>query len=454
MTSLRLGDREIGSEFCRFERNLIFLEDLKDVGFVRYVDRRAFRLMKSRFTDVDSGKVYLLPPDGSLSPDEGAFLRVEVGREISDHRPSGGTWRDLTGIERTVMAQVDGITEPKVPLPPPNIPVDEFVSRVSADWRFAEEDLLDKVMSLLMVSAPPSVYGRGGLGSEGLENIRAPSTGTPKDVSQSIMTLLPVEFRTSGSSQYRYSSVDSLRDLIELEKARAREDCYSIVRPHRISAAMREKKVPVQLPFVLRNAELRRTVNDIDLDILDYQLTALYMPPPPESMVVELAEKVMKSAFEEAFFDLPGIGEPDPLSSVKLGLAVSRLHVGRQFTGSGYSRRRTDVSEGQDLLSQLLKRGLEEMRTKMEEERVLSGDRSRPWKSRLQPVDRRVYLWLRERTETEGLEEVPRDSIMPELGERVLEETIERLSRYGYVLLMKRGTMIKPIVLDHPEDLG
>ncbi|MBN1538608.1 MAG: hypothetical protein JW939_00550, partial [Candidatus Thermoplasmatota archaeon] len=179
-----------------------------------------------------------------------------------------------------------------------------------------------------------------------------------------------------------------------------------------------------------------------------------YMPPPPESMVVELAEKVMKSAFEEAFFDLPGIGEPDPLSSVKLGLAVSRLHVGRQFTGSGYSRRRTDVSEGQDLLSQLLKRGLEEMRTKMEEERVLSGERSRPWKSRLQPVDRRIYLWLRERSETDGLEEVPRDSIMPELGERVLEEAIERLSRYGYVLLMKRGTMIKPIVLEHPEDLG
>jgi hypothetical protein len=454
MKSLRLGDRELGSEFCRFERDLIFKDDLKDVGFVRYVDQRAFRLMKSRFTDIDSGKVYILPTDGSISPDEGAFVRVEVGREAMDHKPPGSGWKDLTQIKRTLLAQVDKLNEPKVPLPPPNIPVDEFISRVSADWRFAEEDLLDKVMSLLLVSAPASVYGKGGLGSEGLETMRAPNTGTPKDVSQSIMTLLPVEFRTSGSSQYRYSSVDSLRGLIELERARVREDCYSIVRPQRISVAMRERKIPVQLPFVLRNAELKRSVNEVDLDVLDYQLTALYMPPPPEGIVVQLAEKVMRSAFEEAFFDLPGVGEPDPLSSVKLGLAVSRLHVGRQFTGSGYSRRRTDVSEGQGLLSQLLKRGLEEMRIRMDEERVLSAERSYPWKSRLQPVDRRIYLLLREKCDEQGIGEVPRESIMPEMEERILDGSIERLSRYGYVLLMKRGTMIRPIVLDHPEDLG
>jgi hypothetical protein len=89
----------------------------------------------------------------------------------------------------------------------------------------------------------------------------------------------------------------------------------------------------------------------------------------------------------------------------------------------------------------------------MDEERVLSGERTHPWKGRLQPVDRRVYLWLRERCDSEGSDEIPRESIMPELDERELDGSIERLSRYGYVLLMKNGAMIKPIILEHPEDL-
>ncbi len=453
MAGLRLRDRYMGSELCRFERSLMTDPSNRDVGFVSFIDGRSFRLLKSKFTDIDSGRVYLLPPDLSPKAIDGELVRAVPSHVLKRVVVPGNDPRRVSEAVNMEVVDVLSIERPRVPIPPPLLPKDEFMAKVSSSWSDPDRDLLDLVIALLLVSAPSSVYGRGGLGSEGLETPRAPDAGTPRDLAQTVTAQLPVEFRTSGTSRYRFLTVDSLKDLIEVQSTRVEENCFSIVRPHRVSEAMRSKKVPIQLPFVLKEARLKGKPPEIDLDVLDYQLTALYTPPPTDEQVRELSERALKEAFTDAFWDAPSIGEPDPLGAVRIALALTRLNIGKQFTGEGFMRKRTDVSsDGFSVFKELLSRGLEEKGRMMREEDVFRRDRTFPWRSKLKPLDRRIYMELRETAEREGRVDFDRGSIMPGADRRKVEEALERLNRYGYVLFMKGGTVIKVVISSIPEE--
>jgi len=454
MAALRLKEREQGAEFCRFERSLIFDPANRDIGFVEFVGPARFRLYKSKFTrQIDSGKVYVLPPDlaGKVGTDD--LIRVTTGRTVRkvrmDRRGPVGL-REARWVDEVV---VEAVEEARVPLPPPALPMDEFMHRSSANWRNADLDKLDKIIALLLVSTPPSVYGRGGLGSEGLEGIRAPSSGTPRDVAQTVLSLLPVEFRTTGMT-YRYASVDSLKGYSDIARGEAPEVCFTLVRPHRVSSVLKGGALPIQLPFVLKDAELIERKLEVDLDILDYQLTALYMPPPSEKTMVEEVEKVLRSSFIDSFWDEVGIGEPDPLASVKLGLALTRLSVGKQFTRTGYTRKRTDLMDGATLFKDLLKIGFDEARRRIREEDLFRGMGQPPWADRLKEMDKQIYYDLRTRAERDGTSEFPREEVVSKWDRKLVEASLERLNRYGYILFMKGGSVIKVVVRSSPEDLG
>ncbi|MEA3558706.1 MAG: hypothetical protein U9R75_05565 [Candidatus Thermoplasmatota archaeon] len=453
MKGIRLADRERGSEFSRFERRLIFEEAYSHVGYVKYLDSRHFTLRKSLFTDIDTGSRYRLPDGMSVPPDEGSFIEVDPGGKTYEVRMGRKRKPFSLQAEGRAIIEVGSFTEARVPLASPNIPVDEFLSKVSSNWRNPEDDLLDMIIGLTIVSAPSSVYGKGGLGSEGIGVTGMPGRGTPRDVSNSIISMLPVEFRTSGSRTYRYHSVNSLKGMIQMDRAKVKEDCYSIIRPRRLKEAMKGRGPPVQLPFVINNASLLGRDQEFDLDVLDYQLTALYVPPPPEKVVEELALSTVKRSHEEAFFDMPGIGEPDAMAAVKLGLAVTRLHIGKQFTGTGFSRTRTDPSRGREIMEELLKRGNESVRDRIKEEELFSKRSELPWRSRLKPLDKRIYYRLRSNYEESGVQDLPIEKVLPDESRPLVEDSLERLNRYGYILFMKGGTMIKVIVGSSPEDL-
>ncbi|MCU0799145.1 MAG: hypothetical protein MUC62_05680 [Candidatus Thermoplasmatota archaeon] len=452
MAGLRLRDRYMGSELCRFERSLMSDPSNRDVGFVSFIDRRSFRLLKSRFTDIDSGRVYVLPSDLSAQVIDGELIRAVPSRILKRVVIPGNDPGRLSEAVNMEVVDVLSLERPRVPIPPPLLPKDEFMAKVSSAWSDPDKDMLDLVIALLLVSAPSSVYGRGGLGSEGLETPRAPDVGTPRDLAQTVTAQLPVEFRTSGTQRYRFLTVDSLKDLIEVQTTRVEENCFSIVRPHKVSETMRSKKVPIQLPFVLRDSRLKGKRPELDLDVLDYQLTALYTPPPTDDQVRELSERALKEAFTDAFWDAPSIGEPDPLGAVRIALALTRLNIGKQFTGEGYMRKRTDVSsDGFSVFKELLSRGLEEKGRMIREEDAFRRDRTFPWRSKLKPMDRRIYMELREAAERDGTFDFDRGSIMPGADRRQVEEALDRLNRYGYVLFMKGGTVVKVVVSTHPE---
>jgi hypothetical protein len=453
MKSLRLADREKGSEFCRFERDLIFDPQNRDVGYVRYLDGRTFRLVKSRFTDIDSGITYVLPTDGSLTVDEGAFVRIEVERMVKDHRlHSDNRGKGLVG-ESIIYAEVGNFSQAKIPLPPPELPVDEFLYRVSKAWKNAEEDYLHYIIALLMVSSPRSILGEGGLGSEGIQRVRAMMKGTNRDLANTILSQLPLEFRTSGTHQYKYSKIESIGDIKLINEKRVSENCYSLV-PEKIYEAMIERNIPIQLPFVIRNSELTKIETPIDLDILDYQLTSLYVPPPSEKIQEETFQVVMNKLKNEEFWDLASMGELDRNAGLKINMAFSRLFIGRSFDGRDYKAGMTDIDKGVDIFKRIMSYGFENIRLKVKEEDYFRSRRTEPWRAKLRSLDKEIYIHLRTLQDEQGSSQFQRDGIFPKINQFEVERALERLNRYGYILMLKNGSVIKLVRSDDPEDLS
>jgi len=410
-------------------------------------------LVKSKFSDIDSNKVYILPDDGSIEVDEGSFVRVQVEKEVKDNELDRSMGKgSVIGMSRTY-AQVGGLETPRIPLPPPVLPMDEFMERISSGWKDPQEDHLDWIISLLMVSSPRSIIGEGGLGSEGIQRERGVKKGTNRDLADMIMAQLPLEFRTSGTAQYKYSKIENIGDIKLIGTKRIAENCYSLV-PDRIYEAMVQRNIPIQLPFVVRNAELRKREMEIDLDVLDYQLTGLYLPPPSEKVQEERFHGLIKDLKKEEFWDMGRVGELDPNAGMKIELALTRLFLGKRFKGDGYGASRTDTSEGIDIIRKLMRYGFENFRMKVKEEDYFRSQRTEPWREKLEPIDKEIYLELRKTNDEQGIDLVSRDSIKPGLDRAVIDGSLERLNRYGYVLQMKNGTMIKIVVTDDPERLS
>jgi hypothetical protein len=304
-----------------------------------------------------------------------------------------------------------------------------------------------------MVSSPRSIIGEGGLGSEGIQRERGTKKGTNKDLADMIMAQLPLEFRTSGTVQYKYSKIENIGDIKLIGARRTSENCYSLV-PDRIYEAMVQRNIPIQLPFVVRNAELKKREMEMDLDVLDYQLTGLYLPPPPEKVQEERFHGLINDLKNEEFWDMGRVGELDPNAGIKIELALTRLFLGKRFKGDGYGASRTDISEGADIIRKLMSYGFENFRMKVREEDYFRSQRTEPWREKLEPLDKEIYLDLRRMNDEQGIDLVPRDSIMPGSDRTMVDASIERLNRYGYVLQMKNRTMIKMVITDDPERLS
>jgi hypothetical protein len=345
------------------------------------------------------------------------------------------------------------IPDPRLPLPPPSIPKEEFIHRVSANWKDASLDDLDIVISLLMVSAPGSIYGIGGLGSEGLESMRLPGKGTSRDVAKTIMDQLPVEFRMKTRSPYRYSVIDSMRSRTSFKRERAKENTFTILASStmRYSERSREEDIPIQMPFVLSDSQMTSKKEGMDLDVLEYQLSALYMPPPSEEVLAKKGEEMMRITRRESAW--PGFGDViiDPFSGIRIGLALSRLQVGKEFNGRSFSRRPGDIEKGNELFNDLMKRGMEEIERSLKKEKMMDTTVQLPWREKLKPLDREIYFDLRKNAEDSGILDISRESIELKVPEHEVDRSLERLNRYGYILFMKGGTVIRVLVNSEPE---
>jgi hypothetical protein len=122
------------------------------------------------------------------------------------------------------------------------------------------------------------------------------------------------------------------------------------------------------------------------------------------------------------------------------------LSIGKEWKGRKYMRRSfLGMDKGDDLFEQLLKRGYQEVRERSMEESFKERDRSLPGREKLKDRDRRVYYLLRRKAEENGIYETPREEILPGEDQMAVQEALDRLNRYGYILYMKGGTVIKVV---------
>jgi hypothetical protein len=445
-SALRLSDREVGAHFCSVERALIFDPAFRNVGWAHFLSSDTLVLRRSKFTDIDRGIAYVLPPDLSKRVNEGDLVSIEgkVDKKVVKD-PQG---KGMTAFISREYVLAQDVFEARLPAIPPEIPRDEFLDKASSEWRYADQDMLDIVIALQLVSAPPSVYGRGGIGSEGLESFRERGWGSPVDVASTIQGHLPIEFRT-GSRFYRYEPLDTVASIRSFRRLKALEANFSLLTPHRVTETWVKERLPIQLPFVLKDSKWTGNRTEMDLDVMDYQLCALYSPMPRAEDILPLALESVKRAHTSEMFDLPAIVEVDPLSGARIALSLMRLNIGREFKGGKYMRRPvTGPEEGMKLLEELLRRGLETVRRRAQDEDYLARDRTMPFRSKLTQADKELYSLLRRIKQDEGIEDIPLDRILPAKGKGAIEASIGNLNRYGYVLLMKGGTMLRPVDLD------
>ena len=81
----------------------------------------------------------------------------------------------------------------------------------------------------------------------------------------------------------------------------------------------------------------------------------------------------------------------------------------------------------------------------------MDGIRTHPWREKLKEEDRLIYAMLRRKREEEDLSDTPRDSIFPDKDQRMIQESLDRLNHYGYILYMRGGTVIRVVISDTPE---
>jgi hypothetical protein len=187
----------------------------------------------------------------------------------------------------------------------------------------------------------------------------------------------------------------------------------------------------------------------LDLDVLEYQLCALYSPTPPADDILPLAVSAIRKAHASELFDFPSMVEIDTLSGVRVALSMMRLNIGRELKGGRYMRRPlSGPEEGLKVLEDILKRGLEEVRRKASDEDLFRGDRSLPFRDRLTQNDREIYSRIRRIQTEEGLAEVPLERIIQQRGQAAAESSLANLNKYGYVLFMKGGTSLRIVDLD------
>jgi len=266
-------------------------------------------------------------------------------------------------------------------------------------------------------------------------------------VARSVEGRLPSDF-LRGVGQYYFGTLNSAGAMRSFKRKEVSEASFSLVRPHRVTDSWIRERIPVQLPFVLDEAKLRDSSEVFDLDVMDYQLCALYSPPPDQELVMDLVGRTVRNTMVRESFDLPKAMEVDLLAGVREALSLMRLNVGREFKGRSYIRRPlSGHEEGLRIFEKLMKRGMEEVERKARHEDIFKGDRSMPFRDRLDGNDRELYYRIRKIIEEEGVREVPIDRLAPKKGRKAFEDSVANLNRYGYILMMKGGTTVRLVDL-------
>jgi hypothetical protein len=438
--------------FAAFERQLLQMEH---TGWVHYKPRtEELILYKSpyRATPLDDHRAYIAPAD--LRPKENELVTFEVEGPIRELK---GRIKDSCYFSHKDWYKVVGVTRPNLNeiavAQKPYLDANEFLYRLSWNWKHAAEDHLDFSLALQILSCPEGPYGRGGIGTRSLAGIG--TTRSPLiDLKRTISHLLPTEF-LNGVNRYRYNFIENTKAQHKVEEARIKSDIPEISYNHIWQLPRSSLVTSIQIPTLIYNSEYIPKTLGMDQDVLEYLLTALMVKPPVEDYMISKIEDTTKKVYkrisqEEAFQKL----NLDPLSPTKVANAICRLDLRNKLDEDAFD---SYSSKFDEIMYAFLEAEKDIVDTNPDRQTwmVPSNVRVSYQANKLEPIDRMILHIMRKIEEEQGKEWVTCKEIEqhPDFnpkwrGDWRVNDSLKRLNISAKILKSPRGIGYKRLKFD------
>ncbi len=342
--SLDLDKRSVGP-WAHFEMYLMKPEN-EHVGWISWINKQMFKLKKNPLADHPMSRyIYVAHEDICNKLPEQGLIRIVDGKEHKEVKHLHGNLG-----EYAFYYIVEGFEElNQTILPKPYLTKDEFLSRVTQTWRRADDHpLFQKELAYNMLSCQKDFFGTGGVGVETF----APFGGrkTLNYLISSVNSMLPNNFKRKNNN-FEFEFIKKNGDVTSFLKRRNNPKT-SELSYNNVGSLDKGKirDIPVQIPLIFPEDAISdkytSSLKGIDVDILDYQLTALAIKPtilPKDiekfsDLAMKTSEYIGKNYSEDSLL-------LDSFSHLRIASTICRLNLKNTLTDSILSSAKNDIYE-------------------------------------------------------------------------------------------------------------
>ncbi len=332
MSNLDLNKRQFGSWFAPFERELLFVKKQEHIGWVEHKSDKTFKLKLTPFYEYYRNYTYIVPEPHLLPPEN---LCVEINPLEIIRQPVFND-KSLYGEYKNYCI-VDGFKEYKINLEKPDINYKDFLYQCSVNWKDVEEDYLDKMLALQLVSCPSSFYGKGGIGAlaSKLSSYGKLSKTVVPQLSSTYSNIITTNFKKMND-KYFFNMIKTSRDREIINKIRGDSLCevnYCNPCLSMNDAQITTESIPIQIPILIKYASYKKADGLAEpYLLLQYQLTALMYNPNFgfNNTALNNIEKNIRKVIEERKIENSFTVDSNTIN--KLALSISRLYLSNDVT--------------------------------------------------------------------------------------------------------------------------
>ncbi|KYK34923.1 MAG: hypothetical protein AYK22_04535 [Thermoplasmatales archaeon SG8-52-3] len=338
--SFSLDKRTIGP-WTTFERYLLKKEN-EHTGWLKWTSKNTFKIFKNPFSKNPLSPYTYIVPDDIIIPSEEGLIKVNIEKIVKDIKLPE---RSTIGYFTEQYCIVDGYEPIKHDdLPRPIITKEEFLLKLTENWKGNSILSFSKEVALNILSCPKGMYGIGGIGAQSLNPY-----GTKQQIyylNATIKGLIPNDFLKINNT-YLYKPIKTKTDELSANKIimNGKTDEVSFNYLYRLSPQAKEFMMPTQVPIIIPESIYNSNKWGLDPDIFDYQMGAMLYNPIIEEenqkqlnhIVANVGNKIlMKSSMQ---LSLEGS------SLLKLAKAWGRLNLKNQIDEDDFFKMKNDVIE-------------------------------------------------------------------------------------------------------------
>ena len=223
---------------------------------------------------------------------------------------------------------VDGYSDYRIELQKPKISYKDFLYHSSSSWQNAEEDNLDTMLALQLVSCPSSFYGVGGIGAAAAKISKGKlSTTIIPELSSTYKTTVATNFQKMND-KYMFNMAKTSIDRKNINHIRQVNlpeinyccPCVTVDEAQKVT-----ETIPIQIPMLVKGATYTNASKLAEpYYVLQYQLTALMHTPTfgdSNSALKEIESNIRLMSSSDLPFNF------DANTVNKLALAFNRLYL-------------------------------------------------------------------------------------------------------------------------------